>query len=69
MAEILAAIGIALALTGIGLLVRVIRHARAVLRGTADDADATFRRMMVENFAALGLAAVGLVLIVVSGLV
>ena len=62
-------IGAILSLTGVGLLVWCIARALAIRKGAAGDETATragLQRLVVVNFAALGLSAIGLMLVVVG---
>lgn len=62
-------IGAILSLTGVGLLVWCITQALAVRKRPGADENATrirLQRLVVVNFAALGLSAIGLMLVVVG---
>ena len=62
-------IGAILSLTGVGLLVWCIARALAIRTRAVEDETATrtgLQRLVVVNFAALGLSAIGLMLVVIG---
>ena len=62
-------IGAILRLVGVGLLVWCIAQALAIRKRAAGDETATragLQRLVLVNFAALGLSAIGLMLVVVG---
>ena len=62
-------IGAILSLTGVGLLVWCIARALAIRKRAVEDETATrtgLQRLVLVNFAALGLSAIGLMLVVVG---
>lgn len=69
MSFVIAAVGVALTLGAIVLLVRIMLAARRIQRGEAgEDATPAMRRLIIQNGIALAMAFLGLGLIILSGI-
>ncbi|MEM8818943.1 MAG: hypothetical protein AAGE90_05370 [Pseudomonadota bacterium] len=67
--QILIAVGLLLVIAGLVFILRVLLRARRLARSPeAEDANAAFRRLVLENGIGLGLAFLGMALLVAAGI-